>query len=115
MNRTRVPYGRDKTGIGTPLKEKRAEEEDKCHKHGQANTCSKVVQPQCRIPEQQAEPVFSLTAGVLTRTLWTAGTGGQLVCPLTGASDSSSKPHPADRPAPVYHSADSRGYQLKRA
>lgn len=29
MDRRRMPYGRDKTGIGMPLREKRAEEEDK--------------------------------------------------------------------------------------
>lgn len=60
------------------------------------------------------EPVFSLTAGVLTRTLWTAGTGGQAACSLTATNDSSSKTHPADGPAPVYHSAGT-GYQLERA
>lgn len=104
MDRIRMPYGRNKTGIGMPLRGKRAKEEDKGHKHGQVTTSRRVEGPQSRIPEQQ-QPVFSLAAGVLTRTLRTAGRGGQAACSLT-ANDSSSRTHPADGPAPVYHSVD---------
>lgn len=101
MARIRMPYGRDKIGIGMPLREKRVEEGE-----------WRGLNPE--YPSSHSQPVFSLTAGVLTRTLWTAGRGGQAACSLT-TNDSSSRTHPADSPAPVCHSVDSTGYQLKRA
>lgn len=111
----RMPYGRDKTGIGMPLREKRARKRTNDTKRDKSPQVGgwRGLNPECL--SSNREPVFSLTAGVLTRTLWTAGTGGQAASSLTATNDSSSRTHPADGPAPVYHSVDGTGYQLERA
>lgn len=64
MDRIRMPHGRDKIGIGMPLRGKRAEGEDKGHKQGQVTTSRRVEGPQSRIPEQQqTASVFSGSRG----------------------------------------------------